>query len=70
MSRVGVTIDGVWIGNGIYWTLQQTARDYTLRITITYTYTYTYTHTVFSALLGSGFQRWKFHCSRVQVLSG
>jgi hypothetical protein len=35
LSRDTVTIDGVWIGNRIHWTLQHTARDYTLRIIVT-----------------------------------
>jgi hypothetical protein len=35
LSCDGVTIDGVWIGNQIYWTLEHTTHDYTLQITIT-----------------------------------
>jgi hypothetical protein len=33
LSHDGMTIDGVWIGNRIYW--KHTARDYTLQITTT-----------------------------------
>jgi hypothetical protein len=60
LSRDWVTVDGVWIGNSIYWPLIHTARDYTLQITIT----------VFTALLGNGFQQWTFLCSRAHVLAG
>jgi hypothetical protein len=58
LSRDRVTIDGVWIGNWIYWTLQHTTRDYTLQITITHRLVFS--ATVFTELLGSGFQRLTF----------
>jgi hypothetical protein len=32
-----VTVNGVWIGNWIYWTLFDTARDYTLQFTAIHT---------------------------------
>jgi hypothetical protein len=54
LSRDRVTIDGVWIGKRIYWSVK-TTRDYTLQITITQRAVSSFT--VFSALLGSGFQR-------------
>jgi hypothetical protein len=53
LSRVWVTVDGVWIGNRIYW-----PRDYTLWITITHRLVFSVT--VFTALLGNGFQRRTF----------
>jgi hypothetical protein len=49
-----VTTDGFSIGNRIYWTLQYVARDYALQITITHRLVFSVT--VFTALLGSGFQ--------------
>jgi hypothetical protein len=62
-----VTVDAVWIGNRIYWTLQHTTRDYTVQITITHRLVFSVT--VFTALLGSGFQQWTFLCSRPHVLA-
>jgi hypothetical protein len=35
VTCLSVTIDGVLIGNRIYWTLKHTTHDYTLQITIT-----------------------------------
>jgi hypothetical protein len=29
LLRDGVIVDGVWIGNPIYWTLKHMTRDYT-----------------------------------------
>jgi hypothetical protein len=53
LSRDSVTIDGVWIGTRIYWTLKHITRDYTLQITITQIL-------VFSVTV--------FHCSAWQYL--
>jgi hypothetical protein len=64
---ITVTLDGVCIGNRIYWTLK-TPRDYTLQITITQKLLFSVT--VFTALLGNGFQQWTFLCSRAHVLAG
>jgi hypothetical protein len=41
-----VTIDGLWIHDGIYWT----ERDYALQFTITYTHTHTVVSTVTSSI--------------------
>jgi hypothetical protein len=43
VTRQGVTIDRVWIGSRIYWTLQHTLRDYTLQNTITHKLVYSVT---------------------------
>jgi hypothetical protein len=65
LSRVRVTIDGVWLDNQICWTLQHTTRDYTLQITIN---RQVFSVTVFTALLGNVFQQWTFLCFRAHVL--
>jgi hypothetical protein len=48
---IRVSIDGVWIGNWTY----RTPRDYALQITITQRLVFSVT--VFTALLGSGYQQ-------------
>jgi hypothetical protein len=63
LSRVGVTIDGVCIGNRIDRTLQHTTVDYTLQITITQKLVFIVA--VFTSLLGNFFQQWTFLGSRV-----
>jgi hypothetical protein len=50
LSRDRLIVDGVWVGNRIYW-----SRDYTLQITITHRLVFSVT--VFTALLVSSFQR-------------
>jgi hypothetical protein len=56
-----MAIDGVWIGNRIYWTILQLVS--TLHRSLP--------HTVFSfTLLGSGFQRRTFLCFRTHALLG
>jgi hypothetical protein len=54
----GVTINGVWISNRIYWTLLHGAHDYSLHITITQTLV----STVTSSLLSSSFQTANGRC--------
>jgi hypothetical protein len=58
LLHVWATIDKVWIGNQMYWTLKHTICDYTLQITITYRLVLS--ATVFTALLGSSFQQRTF----------
>jgi hypothetical protein len=53
--RDRVTIEGVWIGNLTYWTLEGITRGYTLQITITQILVFSVT--VFTALLANVFQR-------------
>jgi hypothetical protein len=60
-----VTIDGVWIGNRICWTLQHKIPDYTLQITVTHRLVFSVTN--FTALLGNGFQQWSFLCNQADV---
>jgi hypothetical protein len=60
-SRNRVTIDGVWIGNRIYWIHYSTC-DYTLQITITQKLVFSIM--VFTALLGNLFEPWTFHFSQ------
>jgi hypothetical protein len=62
LSRERVIVDGVWVGDRIYWTLQRTTRDYTSQITITHRLVFSVT--VFTALLVNDFQQWSFHFSR------
>jgi hypothetical protein len=38
VTCVSVTMDGVWFGDRIYWTLLNTAREYTLQFTVTHTH--------------------------------
>jgi hypothetical protein len=57
-SRVWVTIDGVWIGNLIYWTLTEHALRFLSLL---------YLHWLST---GNGFQRRSFLSFRVHVLSG
>jgi hypothetical protein len=66
LSRDSVTMYGIWIGNQIYWTLEHIARVYTLQITVTYRLVFSVT--VFTALLGSGFQRCRVLRFRVKRL--
>jgi hypothetical protein len=54
--RDGLTIDGFWIDDSIYCTLD-TARDYTSHLTITHNSVHSH---VFTAVVGSGFQRRTF----------
>jgi hypothetical protein len=56
-----VTIDEVWIGNRIYWTLKQ--------LVTTLYKSLEFSVTVFTALLGNIFQKWTFLCSRAYVLA-
>jgi hypothetical protein len=58
LSHVRVTIDRLWIGNWIYWTLIHTTCDYPLQITITHRLAFSVM--VFTALLGNIFQQWTF----------
>jgi hypothetical protein len=67
LSRYPVTIDGVWIGYRIYWTLY-TTRNYTLQITITQRLVFSVT--VFIVLIDKIVRLWTFHCSRAHVLAG
>jgi hypothetical protein len=54
-TRMIVKIDGVWIGNWIYWTLRYD-NDYTLQFSVTHTHTHTHTHTsVHSHVVSSRF---------------
>jgi hypothetical protein len=62
-----VTVDGVWIGNWIYWTLWHITRDYNSQITVTERLVFSVT--VFTVLLGSGFQRQTFPFLRLPELS-
>jgi hypothetical protein len=62
LSRDRVTIDGVWIGNRIYW--NHTTRDYTSQITITHIPVFSVT------LLGNGYQRLTFLSFRAHALAG
>jgi hypothetical protein len=66
VTRLVVTIGRVWIDSLIHWT--HTTRDYTLQITVTHRLVFSVT--VFTALLGKGFQQWTFLCSRAHVLAG
>jgi hypothetical protein len=50
-----VSIEGVWIGNRIYWALWPTTRDCTLQITIKHKLVFSVT--IFTARPSSGFQR-------------
>jgi hypothetical protein len=68
LSLDGVTIDGVFIGNRIYWTLKNTTLDYTLKITVTQRVVFSVT--VIIALLRNIFQQWAFLFSRSRVLAG
>jgi hypothetical protein len=63
-----MTVDGVWIGNRIFWTLWHTTPDCTLQIAMTHRLVFS--ATVFAALLGNGFQQWTFLCSRAHGLAG
>jgi hypothetical protein len=63
-----VTIDGVWIGNWIYWPLVHTTRYYTSQITVTHRPVFS--ATIFTALLDTGFQLCTFLCSWAHVLAG
>jgi hypothetical protein len=64
--HVIVTVDGVWIGNSIYWTLWYSAW---LQFTFHY-YTHTFPQSrLYYPLLGSGFQQRIFHFFWVPELS-
>jgi hypothetical protein len=65
-SRDCVTIHEVYIGNQIYWALIRPTRDYNLQITIKHKLVFSVT--VFTALLGIGFQRRTSHFLRVPCL--
>jgi hypothetical protein len=66
MSRDCVTIDEVYIGNQIYRALIRPTRDYNLQITIKQKLVFSVT--VFTELLGNGFQRRTLHFLRVPYL--
>jgi hypothetical protein len=55
-SRYRLTIDDIWIGKRIYWTLTQ----HVATIYNSLSHTLVFSVTVFTALLGSGFQRRTF----------
>jgi hypothetical protein len=63
-----VTIEGVCIGNRIYWTLKHRVRECTLQIM--FTHSVVFSVTVFTALLGNALQQWTILCSRAHVLAG
>jgi hypothetical protein len=71
----GVTIDGVWIGNRIYWTLTYPWLQVIITVSLIHTcftvtrvhiYVISISYSLHLLLLGSGFQRWTFLflCSR------
>jgi hypothetical protein len=68
LLRDRVTIDGVSLGNRIYWPFKHTTRDYALQITITQRLVFSVTF--FTALLGNVFQQRTFLRSWAHVLAG
>jgi hypothetical protein len=60
-----VTIDGVWIGNQIYWTLKQLVTTFYKSVS----HRLVFSVTTSTALLGSSFQQQTFHLLWVPKLS-
>lgn len=58
LSPVRLTRQGVWIGSCSYWSLYHTTRDYNLQTNDSHRLVFSVT--VFTALLGSGYQRRTF----------
>jgi hypothetical protein len=66
LSRHWVIVDGVWVGNRIYWTLKQlVTTPYKLL-----SQRLIFPLTVVTALLGNVFQQWTFLYSRPHILAG
>jgi hypothetical protein len=66
LSHDWVTVDGIWTGNWIYWSLKHTTHDYNSQITITRRLVFSVA--VFTVLLGSKFQWCSVLNFRVQRL--